>query len=82
MLALREGATENAEAAKDLLEHPVSHGVNLERRRLFVIDGSKALRSAINAVFGAGTPVQRCRNHNCATSWDGWPANRKRKRPP
>jgi transposase-like protein len=63
VLALREGATENAEAAKDLLDHLVSHGVNPERRRLFVIDGSKALRTAIHAVFGAETPVQRCRNH-------------------
>ena len=33
------------------------------RPRLFVIDGSKALRSAIDAVFGAGQLVQRCRNH-------------------
>jgi len=63
VLALREGATENAEAAKDLLEHLVNHGVDPKRRRLFVIDGSKALRTAINAVFGAETPVQRCRNH-------------------
>lgn len=63
VLAIREGATENAEAAKDLLEHLVSHGVNPARRRLFVIDGSKALRAAINAVFGAEMPVQRCRNH-------------------
>ena len=63
VLALREGATENAEAAKDLLEHLVEHGVNPRHRRLFVIDGSKALRTAINAVFGAETPVQRCRNH-------------------
>ena len=63
VLAIREGATENAEAAKDLLEHLVSQGVDPSRRRLFVIDGSKALRTAINAVFGAETPVQRCRNH-------------------
>jgi putative transposase len=63
VLALREGATENAEAAKDLLQHLVEHGVDPARRRLFVIDGSKALRAAINAVFGAQTPVQRCRNH-------------------
>jgi transposase-like protein len=63
VLALREGATENAEAAKDLLQHLVDHGVDPKRRRLFVIDGSKALRAAINAVFGADTPVQRCRNH-------------------
>jgi len=63
VLALREGATENAEAAKDLLQHLVAHGVNPARRRLFIIDGSKALRAAINAVFGADTPIQRCRNH-------------------
>ena len=63
VLALREGATENAEAAKDLLQHLVAQGVDPTRRRLFVIDGSKALRTAINAVFGAQTPVQRCRNH-------------------
>jgi putative transposase len=63
VLALREGATENAEAAKDLLQHLVEHGVDPKRRRLFIIDGSKALRTAINAVFGAETPVQRCRNH-------------------
>jgi putative transposase len=63
VLALREGATENAEATKDLLQHLVEHGVDPRRRRLFVIDGSKALRTAINAVFGAETPVQRCRNH-------------------
>lgn len=63
VLGLREGATENAEATKDLLQHLVDHGVDPKRRRLFVIDGSRALRTAINAVFGAETPVQRCRNH-------------------
>lgn len=63
MLGIREGATENAAAAQDLLEHLVAQGVDPQRQRLFVIDGSKALRSAINAVFGEHTPVQRCRNH-------------------
>jgi putative transposase len=51
VLALREGATENAEAAKDLLQNLVAQGVDPARRHLFVIDGSKALRTAINAVF-------------------------------
>lgn len=63
LLGMCEGATENSEAAKDLLEHLVSQGVDPGRRRLFIIDGGKALRTAINAVFGAHTPVQRCRNH-------------------
>jgi len=63
VLGLREGATENAEVAKALLEDLVARGLKSSRPRLFVIDGSKALRSAIDAVFGAETFVQRCRNH-------------------
>ena len=30
---------------------------------MFVIDGSKALRCAIDAVYGSENAVQRCRNH-------------------
>lgn len=63
VLGLREGATENAVVVKALLEDLVERGVKAGRRRLFVIDGSKALRQAIDAVFGADNPVQRCRNH-------------------
>jgi putative transposase len=63
VLGLREGATENAAVAKALLEDLVARGVDPARRRLFVIDGSRALRTAIDQVFGAGAPVQRCRNH-------------------
>lgn len=63
VLGIQEGATENAAAAKDLLQSLVERGVKPERRRLFVIDGSKALRTAINAVFGSAGLVQRCRQH-------------------
>lgn len=63
VLGLREGATENAEVAKTLLEELVARGLNPARRRLFVIDGSKALRKAVDQVFGPDCPVQRCRNH-------------------
>ena len=49
--------------AKALLKDLVERGVNPERRRLFVIDGSKALRRAIDAVFGSSNLVQRCRKH-------------------
>jgi len=63
VLGLQEGATENGEAAKSLLEDLVARGLDPGRRRLFVIDGSKALRTALNAVFGAQGLVQRCRNH-------------------
>lgn len=63
VLGLAEGGSENAVVAKGLLEDLVQRGVQPGRRRLFVIDGSKALRSAIGAVYGKENPVQRCRNH-------------------
>jgi len=62
VLGVREGASENSEVAGALLEDLVARGLNPARRRLFVIDGSKALRKAIDQVFGS-QPVQRCRNH-------------------
>ena len=63
VLGLTEGATVNAQVVKGLLEELVERGVSPERKRLFVIDGSKALRKAIDEVFGKHHPVQRCRRH-------------------
>ena len=64
VLGVREGASENAEVTSALLEDLVERGLDPGRRRLFVIDGSKALRKAIEKVFGQRHPIQRCRNHN------------------
>lgn len=47
LLGLRSGASENARVAKDLLTSLVERGVASELVRFFVIDGSKALRAAI-----------------------------------
>ena len=63
VLGLADGPSENQVVAKGLLEDLVRRGVKPDRRRLFVIDGSKALRAAIDAVFGKQNPVQRCRRH-------------------
>jgi len=63
VLGLAEGASENSQVVKGLLEDLVQRGLKTGRKYLFVIDGSKALRAAINAVFGTEHPVQRCRNH-------------------
>ena len=63
VLGVREGASENAEVTSALLEDLVERGLDPSRRRLFVIDGSKALRKAIGQVFGQRHPIQRCRNH-------------------
>ncbi len=63
VLGLREGSSENSVVATELLNDLVSRGVKPDRHRLFVIDGAKALRSAIDAVYGSANPVQRCRIH-------------------
>jgi putative transposase len=63
VLGLREGSSENSRVATDLLNDIVERGVKPDCLRLFVIDGSKALRCAIDAVYGPKNPVQRCRNH-------------------
>src|SRR5262249_6244959 len=63
VLGLKDGASENAVVAQGLLEDLVARGVAPGRRRLFVIDGAKALRKAIDSVYGQDNPVQRCRQH-------------------
>jgi putative transposase len=63
LLGVREGATENATVVTELLTDLVARGVDPKQRRLFVIDGSKALRAAIERVFGERVAVQRCRTH-------------------
>jgi putative transposase len=62
-LGLWEGATENEVACKTMLENLVSRGLKSNRSRLFVIDGSKALRAAIRNAFGRRALVQRCQLH-------------------
>jgi transposase-like protein len=61
-LGLWEGSTENATVATALLSDLVERGLDPEQGILFVIDGAKALRKAIRAVFGEA-PVQRCVRH-------------------
>lgn len=63
VLGLWQGATENATVCKALLEDLVERGLDPERRYLFVLDGSKALRAAVEKVFGARAEVQRCQIH-------------------
>ncbi len=63
VLGLWQGATENATVCKALLEDLVARGLDPQRRYLFVLDGSKALRAAVEKVFGSRAEVQRCQLH-------------------
>ncbi len=62
VMGLREGETENWEIARDLLESLIARGLIYDQPILFIIDGGKALRKAINKLFGSA-PVQRCVRH-------------------
>lgn len=77
VLGIREGSSENSRVASDLLVDMVERGVRADRLRLFVIDGSKALRCAIDAVYGTDNPVQRCRNHKVRNVMDYLPLDQK-----
>ena len=73
VLGIQVGATENAAAVKQLLTSLREQGLPTDRQYLFVIDGAKALRAAIDEVFGAKQPVQRCRNHKMRNVLDELP---------
>ena len=73
VLGIEVGATENAAAVKQLFTHLRDQGLPTDRKYLFVIDGAKALRAAIEEVFGAEQPVQRCRNHKMRNVLDELP---------
>ena len=77
ILGIECGATENAAAVKRLLIHLRDHGLPTDRKYLFIIDGAKALRAAIEEVFGAGQPVQRCRNHKLRNVLDELPEDQQ-----
>ena len=77
VLGLRDGASENGTVCTALLEDMVERGVKPDRCRLFVIDGSKALRKAIDTVYGQENPVQRCRNHKRKNVLDHVPDSMK-----
>ena len=63
VLGLWQGATENATVCTSLLEDIARRGLNIEKDYLFVLDGSKALRSAVARMFGTNVAVQRCQQH-------------------
>jgi putative transposase len=63
VLGIHEGSTENTRVVKALLAELINRGLQADRARLWVIDGSKALRRAITECFGALALVQRCQEH-------------------
>src|SRR5215212_4722925 len=61
-LGLWDGSTENKRVCVELLADLAGRGLDCDQGVLVVLDGGKALRAAVDAVFGH-VPVQRCVRH-------------------
>src|SRR3954451_13255237 len=61
-LGLWDGSTENKRVCVELLADLLDRGLDCDQGVLVVLDGGKALRAAVDAVFGP-VPVQRCVRH-------------------
>jgi putative transposase len=61
-LGLWDGSTENKRVCVELLADLVQRGLDCDQGVLVVLDGGKALRAAVDAVFGP-VSVQRCVRH-------------------
>lgn len=73
VLGVREGASENLAVVEALLVDLRDRGLTAEVPRLFILDGGKALRAAVDGVYGKNAAVQRCRNHKLRNVLDHLP---------
>ena len=63
VLGLVQGATENAKVVSGLLNHLAERGLDFSQPRLYLLDGSRALRAAIAQHAGEAAFFQRCQVH-------------------
>ena len=77
VLGVREGASENLTVVTALLVDLRDRGLSAEVPRLFILDGGKALRSAVDGVYGHHAVVQRCRNHKLRNVLDHLPGKQR-----
>jgi len=77
ILGLWQGATENATVCRYLLEDLIQRGLDPMKRYLVVTDGSKALKRALQKVFGERLLHQRCQIHKRRNVRDHLPKERQ-----
>src|SRR5438876_6865613 len=63
ILGVRQGATENATVVGELLGDLVNRGLDFTEPRLYVLDGGKALTTAVKKHAGESAAIQRCQVH-------------------
>jgi putative transposase len=63
ILGIRQGATENATVVGELLGDLLNRGLDFLEPRLYVLDGGKALTTAVKKYAGESAAIQRCQVH-------------------
>ena len=76
-LGLWEGSTENKAVCQSLLNNLIERGLDPERPILAVIDGGKAIRSALKATLGERVLIARCRAHKRRNILDHLPEDQR-----
>lgn len=79
VLGLWHGATENSAVVGALLEDLEARGLKPAHPILVVMDGSKALRKAVQTVLGDRAVVQRCRVHKQRNVVEHLPREKQRQ---
>lgn len=77
VLGLREGATENATVVGALLSDLLARGLDFSTPRLYVLDGAKALHTAVRRHAGESAFIQRCQVHKKRNVVDHLPEEHK-----
>jgi putative transposase len=77
VLGLRQGASENTAVVQDLLGELAERGVNFNEPRLYLLDGSKALRAAVFNYAGEAAFIQRCQVHKIRNVTDHLPESQR-----
>lgn len=77
VLGLREGATENATVVGALLSDLLARGLDFSTPRLYVLDGGKALHTAVRRHAGESAFLQRCQVHKKRNVVDHLPEEHK-----
>jgi putative transposase len=77
VLGLREGATENATVVGALLSDLLERGLDFSTPRLYVLDGGKALHTAVRRHAGEAAFIQRCQVHKKRNVIDHLPEEHK-----
>jgi putative transposase len=77
VLGVVEGTTESEAVCRSLFRDLIERGLEVERARLFVIDGGKGLRKAIRTTFGDWALVHRCHVHKQRNAAEHLPKHKR-----